>query len=119
MCGCSPKDPTNTNIESTNNPQITSWDTEIPAQETVQPNEDNNKNNDGNHEIHTDNENIKTESNTPNIDTDTDKDTTPTNTWEKLSTDEIVDKLTEYSKSWEFDEEWVDILYEIIDSLSE
>jgi len=41
-------------------------------------------------------------------------------TWnEKLDTDEIIDKLTEYSKSWDFDEEWVDILYQIIDSLSE
>lgn len=38
---------------------------------------------------------------------------------EKLDTDEIIDKLTEYSKSWDFDEEWVDILYQIIDSLSE
>lgn len=38
---------------------------------------------------------------------------------EKLNTDEIVDVLTEYSKSWDFDEEWVDILYQIIDSLSE
>lgn len=37
----------------------------------------------------------------------------------KLDTDEIIDKLTEYSKSWDFDEEWVDILYQIIDSLSE
>lgn len=54
-----------------------------------------------------------------NLDKDTATITKDTSWNEKLNTDEIIDKLTEYWKSWDFDEEWVDILYEIIDSLSE
>lgn len=54
-----------------------------------------------------------------NLDKESKNDTIETSWNEKLNTDEIVDVLTEYSKSWDFDEEWVDILYQIIDSLSE
>lgn len=35
------------------------------------------------------------------------------------STQEIIDTLTEYSQWWEFDETWVDILYQVIDTLKE
>lgn len=41
------------------------------------------------------------------------------NTQSAPSTDELVDKLADYAKSWEFDEDGVDLLYEIIDTLSE
>jgi len=39
--------------------------------------------------------------------------------WEISETDKIVNTLNEYWEKWDFDEEWVDILYQIIDSLSE
>lgn len=116
ICGCSPKDPTSTNTEATaDNPQIIPWDTETSVQEEIQPDE----NYDGNSELTIDNEDIETERDTPNTDTSTENNDTLTDTTEKSSTDEIIDRLREYGESWDFDEEWVDILYQIIDSLSE
>lgn len=41
------------------------------------------------------------------------------NTQSASSTDELVNRLADYAKSWEFDEDGVDLLYEIIDTLSE
>lgn len=49
-----------------------------------------------------------------NVDTDTN------NTWDSITGDvsnDIIDTLSEYAKSWEFDETGVDILYEVIDTL--
>lgn len=115
ICGCTPKNPTNTDTQiTTDTVEVISWDSETLSQ-TIDD-----ENNDKNNEIVT-NETNDENNETSNIaqDTETVNDDTISTTGEKLSTDEIIDKLTEYGKSWDFDEEWVDILYQIIDSLSE
>lgn len=64
------------------------------------------------------NENIETINESTETITENENESESTTEAELDDTDKIINKLNEYAQWGEFDEEWVDLLYEVIDTLS-